>query len=562
MHKSYPLHVTRKVESLNDLWDFRFLEGKSLDDVSVGELDFNARLHVPAAFDACPDYLGKRGTGAYRRTLLIAPGTAAQLEFEAVSFAARVFIDGVLLAEHFCGYTPFKVTVPASEKTERTLVVLAENRFDFERIPLHEHFFDFYQFGGIIRPVWLHHIPARHIVSVQVDATDYAGGKLTVRGRVSAPGEVSVTVLDTALAPATATADSDGNFTLALTVPAPRAWTPETPHLYRLRVEVGGDDMIVRFGFREIKTDGPRVLLNGEPLRLFGYNRHEYFPNFGPSTPFAQMVNDVQILKDMGCNFVRGSHYPQDQRFLDLCDEFGLLFWEETLGWGQKPKQLVHPLYQEHHYAALIEMTERSYNHPCIVIWGFLNEAATDDPASYRPIFEKTMGYLRAHGGNRLITYASNRMKADLFFEEVDIVCVNFYPGWYGSEDHPNPLSLISEHFNDFLAFLEKRGLGKKPFFISEIGVEALYGWRDQQRDFHSEDFQRDYLAIVCREVIADKRHLGVCLWHFSDARTYSGSRAIGRPRAFNNKGTFDEYRRPKLSRDAVRTAFRSRPKP
>ena len=561
MHKAYPHHSRRALESLDNLWDFRFEEGKSLDQIDAAALVFDDKLPVPGAFDACPAYLGKRGTGAYRRTLHIEPGVAALLEFGAVSFAARVFVDGVLLAEHFCGYTPFNVAVPPSAARERTLIVLAENRFDFERIPMHEHFFDFYQFGGIIRPVWLHRLPARHILSVQVDATDYRGGEITVRGRVSAAGEVSVAVFDTSLAPAVAATDADGAFSLRLVIPDPRPWSPESPHLYRLRVDCGSDDSIVRFGIREIRAEGRDVFLNGRPLRLFGYNRHEYFPNFGPSTPFSQMVNDVQLLRDMGCNFVRGAHYPQDQRFLDLCDEFGLLFWEENLGWGQKPKQLVHPLYQKHHYISLVEMTERSYNHPCIVIWGFLNEAATDDPASYRPIFEESKGYLRARGGNRLIACASNRMKNDRFFEEVDIVCVNFYPGWYGAEDHPNPISLIPEHFADFFDHLEKRGLGSKPFLISEIGCEALYGWRDQQRDFHSEEYQRDYLARVCREVVDDLRHLGVCLWHFSDARTYSGGRALGRPRAFNNKGTFDEYRRPKLSRDAVREIFRSRPK-
>lgn len=561
MPKAYPHHSNRQLESLDHLWDFHFAEGKSLDQIDVAAIAFDDKLPVPGAFDACPAYLGKRGTGAYRHTLAIEPGVTGLIEFGAVSFAARVFVDGVQLAEHFCGYTPFNVTVPPAAARERTLVVLAENRFDFERIPMHEHFFDFYQFGGIIRPVWLHRLPAQTIDWVQVDATDYTGGKITVRGRVSAAGEVTVTVLDTDLAPATATTDADGNFTLALTIPAPLAWTPETPHLYRLRVECAGDDTIVRFGIREIKTDGPRLLLNGRPVRLFGYNRHEYFPNFGPSTPFSQMVNDVQLLKDLGCNFVRGSHYPQDQRFLDLCDEFGLLFWEENLGWGQKPRQLAHPLYQEHHYNALVEMTGRSYNHPCIVVWGFLNEAATDAPEAYRPIFEKSKGYLRAHGGNRLIACASNRMKADLFFEQGDIVCVNFYPGWYGAEDHPDPISLIPEHFADFFEHLKGRGLDNKPFLISEIGCEALYGWRDQQRDFHSEEFQHDYLARACAEAIADPRHAGICLWHFSDARTYSGGRAIGRPRAFNNKGTFDEYRRPKLSRDAVRTAFRNRPK-
>lgn len=556
MNKAYPRYITRHVQSLEDLWDFHFAEGKSLDEVSPKDVVWGARLHVPGAFDASPAYLGKRGTGIYRRLIEIEPGTAALLEFEAVSFAARVFVDGNVLTEHFCGYSPFKVQVPASEKRVRELVVLAENRFDFERIPMHEHFFDFYQFGGIIRPVWLHHLPKDHIEDVRIDATDYRGGMVSIRGRVSGAGEVLVSLLDTTVAPQKATADAQGNFALCFTVPSPHAWSPTSPQLYRLRFEFGTDDTVVRFGFREIKGDGARLLLNGEPFRLFGYNRHEYFPNFGPSTPYAQMVHDVQLLKDLGCNFVRGSHYQQDQRFLDLCDEMGLVVWEENLGWGQNCKQLEHPLYQKHHHAALEEMVARSYNHPSIIIWGFLNEAATDNDC-FRPIFEKSMSFLRAEGGNRLVAYASNRIEKDRYFEEVDIVCINFYPGWYGAEDHPDPVSMIVPHIAGFIAHLEKRGLANKPLLLSEIGCEALYGWRDQQRDFHSEEYQKDYLSAVCRETVDNPRLLGVCLWHFSDARTYSGGRALGRPRAFNNKGTFDEYRRPKLSRDAVRAIFR-----
>jgi beta-glucuronidase len=556
MNKAYPRYLSRHVESLEDLWDFHFEEGKSIDQVSPESLACAARLHVPGAFDAAPAYLGKRGTGVYRRTLRIEPGRVAMLEFEAVSFAARVLVDGECLAEHFCGYSPFQVTVPASDRAVRELVVLAENRFDFERIPMHEHYFDFYQFGGIIRPVWLHHLPKEHIVDVRVDAADYRGGTVEIRGRVAGAGEITVSVLDTDLAPVKGVADSRGDFRLRLTVPAPRAWSPSSPSLYRLRVQFGADDSVVRFGFREIKAVGAQLFLNGEPLRLFGYNRHEYFPNFGPSTPFAQMVHDVQLLKDCGCNFVRGSHYHQDQRFLDLCDEMGLVVWEENLGWGQNCKQLEHALYQAHHHAALEEMVARSYNHPSILIWGFLNEAATDQDC-FRPIFEKSMRFLRAEGGNRLVAYASNRIERDRYFEEVDIVCINFYPGWYGAEDHPDPVSMIVPHIAGFVAHLEKRGLAEKPLLLSEIGCEALYGWRDQQRDFHSEEYQLDYLRTVCREAVDNPRLLGVCLWHFSDARTYSGGRALGRPRAFNNKGTFDEYRRPKLARDAIRAIFR-----
>lgn len=555
MNKAYPQYLSRSVESLNELWDFCFLEGASMDDVPSGELEFPSRIVVPGAFDAMPAWLGKRGTGVYRRVLEIEPGAPALLEFEAVSFAARVLVDGVVLKEHFCGYAPFTVEVPASDRRRRELVVLAENRFDYARTPMHEHFFDFYQFGGLIRPVWLHHLRGARVIEVKVDASDYRGGRVEVRGRVSGAGEVTVMLLDSDRPAVVTTAGEDGVFGAALQIDSPRAWSPEAPNLYRLRVLFGDDDMVVRFGLREIRAEGTKLLLNGESIRLFGYNRHEYFPNFGPSTPFAQMVNDVQLLKDCGCNFVRGSHYPQDQRFLDLCDELGLLIWEENLGWQQGRKQLEDPRYREHHQASLVEMVERSYNHPCVIMWGFLNEGPSDEEC-FRPVLEEALAYLRASGGNRLVTYGSNRIERDWYLEQVDVVSINCYPGWYGCEDHPEPLSLIGPFIDEFVRHLDERGLNK-PFLVSEIGCEGLYGWRDQQRDFHSEEYQLDYLTTVCRKIMDTERAVGVSLWHFSDARTKSFGRALGRPRAFNNKGTFDEYRRPKLARDGVRAIFR-----
>ncbi len=557
MNKAFPRHVSRQVEPLDELWDFRFFEKTALEAVPSAPIDFSAKIVVPGAFDAMPDYLGKRGTGVYRRTLQIEPGTEALLEFEAASMTSRVVVDGVTLKEHFCGYAPFTVKLPASNKPRRDLLVYCDNLFDAARTPMHEHYFDFYQFGGLIRPVWLHHLPTNHLLEVKVDATDYSGGRITIHGRASAAGEIGVALLDSALPPLTAKSNADGVFNVNLQIPNPHAWSPKHPHLYRVRVTFGADDQVVRFGLREIKTDGQKLVLNGEPIRLFGYNRHEYFPNFGPSTPYAQMANDVQLLKDCGCNFVRGSHYPQDQRFLDLCDELGLLVWEENLGWQQYSPHMENPRYREHHQAALEEMVERSYNHPCVIMWGFLNEGPSEAHETFHLVFDPSMAYLRARGGNRLVTYGSNRLERDAYFAKVDIVSINCYPAWYGCEDHPEPLSLIGPFIDGFIAHLDAIGLGDKPFLISEIGCEGLYGWRDQQRDFHSEDYQHDYLTTVCRHVMDTPRILGVCLWHFSDARTKSKGRALGRPRAFNNKGTFDEYRRPKLARDSVRSIFR-----
>jgi beta-glucuronidase len=541
------------VESLNDLWEFAFYPDRTLDNLELEDVCFTDKLPVPAAFDTFPKTLGKRGVGVYRHKVRNIAGTNAMLEFEAVSFACKVWVDGVCLCEHFCGYTPFEVMVPPSDSDVREIVVMTENRFDFERIPLHEHYFDFYQYGGIIRPVWFHHLPAHPLSDIRVEVTDLEKGNLRVSGQLHPGLSVSAEILDEPIPPVRGKAGADGRFELNLTIQKPRLWSPADPALYRVQVFTDTDDCILRFGFREVKASGKEVFLNGEPLRLFGFNRHEYFPNYGPSTPYIQQVMDLKLLKACGSNFVRGSHYPQSQLFLDLCDEEGLLVWEESLGWGQDSRQLTHPLFLEHHQFALEEMVRRSFHHPSVIIWGFLNEGPTDEDC-FLPVLKQVRSYFREHGGNRLFAYASNRIERDRYFAEVDLICVNLYPGWYGAEGHSAPLSLIPKDFAEFIAHLEACGLGDKPLLVSEIGCEALYGVRDEMCDFHSEDYQRAYLATVCKEVKDNARFLGVCIWHFSDARTREHS--VGRTRGYNNKGVFDEYRRPKLSRDPVTALF------
>jgi len=118
------------------------------------------------------------------------------------------------------------------------------------------------------------------------------------------------------------------------------------------------------------------------------------------------------------------------------------------------------------------------------------------------------------------------------------------------------PIESIAPALKECFDLLDSDGLREKPVIVSEIGAEALYGWHDSHNDFFTEEYQAAYLKTACREALSHPRCSGIALWHFSDVRTYSGGRSLMRPRAFNNKGIVDEYRRPKAAYGAVREQF------
>ncbi|HEY9248487.1 MAG TPA: sugar-binding domain-containing protein, partial [Rariglobus sp.] len=175
--------LTAAVET-GGLWDFSFLGQVNLDAFSPVAMRVWMPAPVPSAFDALPDHAGKRGAAAYRTRFTVPADRAARLEFGAVSMWCRVFVDGVALKDHACGYAPFTVEVPKSAKAERELVVLVDNRYDFDRVPMHEEYFDFYQYGGIIRPVSLRILPGDGVFIDHVQTLVGAGyreGKLVVK---------------------------------------------------------------------------------------------------------------------------------------------------------------------------------------------------------------------------------------------------------------------------------------------------------------------------------------------------------------------------------------------
>ncbi len=555
---------------LGGLWDFAFLG--CVEDPDVGRVQFSERSPVPGAFDALPAHAGRLGMGVYRKFIHVPPGRAARLEFGAISRWGCVFVDGRRVAENASAYAPLEVDLPVSEGATREVRVLVDNRFHFERSPLNLEYFDWYQYGGIIRKVGLRVQPREGVwldaIQVTPDALEYREGKVGLRILVG--GEVARAKAVRWEFDGGGSAQEVGvdaaEMVVSARVPRPALWSPETPHLHEIHAVLLGrdgrkiDERRIRFGLRRMEARAGKLWLNGEPLQIRGYNRHEWHPNAGPSTPWLQQVADLQILKDAGCNFLRG-HYPFDAGFLDLCDEMGFLLWEELNGGLPRPNYATEQFFLDHD-AALRATVRASYNHPSVVIRGFLNEAASHEEFS-RPVYERIARAYRELDPSRLVSYASNQALKDRNFDLVDLISLNVYPGWYpGWGDHGqedvDPLELVVPCLRTCFDHYSAPEWAEKPLIISEIGAGALYGWRDPHHGHYTEEFQAALLERACREILDHPRSSGVFVWQFSDTRTWRGSRSLGRPRTFNNKGTHDEYRRPKMAAGVVREIFRA----
>lgn len=558
---AFPKHRLRKIHLLDGIWDFTFLgENTDLDSINPSTIRFDQRIAVPATFDTLPGYAGKRGTAAYRTRVRVTPDRVSRLKFAGLGMWARIFVDGQLLGEWALPYSGFTLDVPPSMTPSRELVVIVDNRFDFERVPLQQQFFDFYAYGGIFRSVEWHEVPPCSLDRVRVQTLDRAAGKILaeikVHGDCQENTDLKISIDDGEEWEFDNQFSGNGLIKLALQVPNPTPWTPKNPVLHTLRVATADDDIIERFGLRTVRVENGQILLNDLPQKLLGYCRHEAHPQFGPALPLPQLIHDLALLRDLGCNFIRGSHYPQDPRFLDLCDEMGFLVMEESLGWGQNETHFRNENFcqaQEHQTRLMVQ---NSFNHPCIIFWGFLNEGASQLPES-RALYQRLTDAIRQTDPARPVTFASNHPFDDLNFDLADIICVNTYPGWYAeNREKVAPTAEIVPRLESIVQSLDERGQGHKPLIISEIGAGAIYGWRDPLEAHWSEAYQAKHLATTCEAIIQNERINGVALWQFCDSRTYASSQALSRPGGFNNKGTLDAYRRPKMAYERVKEIF------
>lgn len=524
----------RITENLNGVWNFAYCG----DAEPVPPFHTDGFISVPGCYDLMEPNCGKRGYAVVSRK--VHTGGLVQLFIDGLGLEADIYFDGMKIGRAKYAYMPETFTFNAGAEGEHELSIVMNNKYN----QVFEGFFDFYGYGGIYGDVTLTRIPENHIERLMVNTEDYTDGTIRIQAKTSWPfsGKAKLR-FDTGYE--RDIEFSGGSADLSLALPGYKLWSDTEPNLHTVTLTVEHDQVTETFGIREFSASGRKLLLNGKPVKLLGFNRHESHPEVGAAMPAQLIAADLRLLKNAGFNYIRGSHYPQRKTFLELCDKMGIFVWEETLGWDFKAPKLHSPEFLEFQLEEAEKLTLQNYNHPCIVIKGFLNENESDKQET-RKVIKALYDKIRSIDKHTLITYASNRYEKDVCTDLVDVIAMNPYPGWYDSEFGVNStIERIKPRLRELSDTMPK----DKPYLITEIGAEALLGFRDPLKSYWSEEYQAELLRMAAEYALENDDCAGLSIWHFADTRSYTNGKHIyGRARGFNNKGILDEYRRPKLA--------------
>jgi len=364
---------------------------------------------------------------SYRRTFMVPKswdGRTVYLRFDGFASAITVWLNGERIgyAEDGRQGATFDVT-SALQPGENTLAVQVFRLCDGSYMEDQ----DFWRLSGLTRPVYLWSAPKTcvrdfFVCTTPAAARDYAG-TWNLKVEADLVGATGGTVLEAELFAsasgrsrvAKGQAMSVGNaFQLNLAVAAPRLWSAEYPNLYTLVLTLRDTDGRVlesfpqKVGFRVVELRESRLFVNGQPILIKGVNRHEMDPDHGYAVPVARMVQDITVMKRNNINAVRTCHYPNDPRWYDLCDEYGIYVLGEanleTHGLSDSSRNpVIDPAFRAAAMDREIGMVERDKNHPSVIIWSLGNENNVDSD-----FFGQAYAWIRARDPGRLIQNQRN----------------------------------------------------------------------------------------------------------------------------------------------------------
>jgi beta-glucuronidase len=487
-------------------------------------------------------------------------GRRVFLVFEGSNYRTEARLNGQAIGTHEGGHLAFEFEVTAALRDGlNKFEITVDNLRRKDACPQEQ--FNWQNYGGIYRRLYLESRPAHFIrmhrltpvrdgkgwhVDVELEMDVAMRGKIEVEIRSGDCRETLSSKLD------------GTRWKQRMTLRgSPRVWQPGTGGLsdYRIRFEGDGDvrdEIEGAFGLRTVAVNGHAICINGEKIRILGAAWHEQHPAFGNAVPGWQSMRDIQLMKHVGMNAIRTSHYPHAQDLYDACDRTGMLCVAELPCWQFNEHHFSNPKMRDFCVDYARQMVAQLGNHPSIIGWMIQNESktfaegATDffgaisrafkeaDPSrltlvadSPHPPEHLAVGQVSGPLGPPAPTHAL-----------VDVFGINNYSGWYSDK---------AEHLPALLDHVHKH-LPDKAIMVTEFGAEGILGQRALTLAPWTEDYQAELLARHMTEILKRDCVAGFFLWLFIDYECAS----IG-IRALNAKGLVDEYRRPKLSFNVVK---------
>jgi len=583
----HPSGSFRTQFTINECWTFRYF---SIDTNEPANSDFKDsewdKINLPHTWNANNVKGGRtgyrQGIGWYRKKIYLnnsLKGRKIFLHFEGANQKCDVYVNGKKVGEHIGGYTAFTFDITNllifDEKENLNIIaVKVDNRFNKNSPPLSA---DFTFYGGIYRDVWLIATNPIHVtlddygssgILINTPVVTNEKAIVRIRGKVVNETEYSKnlialsTVVDETgqkisemKSEVFVNAKNEKIFTqLSNPIIKPKLWSPESPILYAVYTEIYDSDQSVdivksTLGFRWFSFDpNDGFSLNGKRVRLTGTNRHQDYPGMGNALQNEQHENDLRIIKNTGFNFLRLAHYPQDPAVLETADKIGLVIWEEipVVNYTTVTDEFVNNCKN-----MLREMIYQHYNHPSIMMWGYMNEIFLRDSNGEREKYfpEKYTNWtvnLAQSLENIICKEDPDRVtvmaihKSDIYNETKiamipEVLGYNLYFGWY------------SGNVSSFGKFLdqEHKSYPDRCIVVSEYGAGSdirLHSKNPKRFDFTTE--YQQYFHEQHLPQILERPYLNAsAAWNQFDFG--SAKRGDSKP-GINQKGLLNFDRKPK----------------
>jgi beta-glucuronidase len=514
---------------------FKNDKAKTKSDLVEYNFDTAPLMKVPGDWNTQDEKLFYyEGSVWYKKDFTYVPKARNRvfLYFGAVNYLTNVYLNGSQIGTHEGGFTPFSFDVTDKLKPDGNFVVLrVNNERKPENVPTVN--FDWWNYGGITRDVLLVEVPQTYLDDYLVQLPKGVYDKISgyVQLNEAAAGiPVTVEIPELKISKTLMT-DASGRATFEW--PAkPKLWSPGNPKQYEVLLTCNGEKLTDRIGFRQISTEGKKLLLNGKQIFLSGISIHEEAP-YRQGRVYSREESLILLnwAKEMGCNFVRLAHYPHNEFMVRAAEEMGLMVWSEipvywTIQW-ENPATFKLASDQ------LKDMMERDKNRCAVVIWSVANETPHSDA---RDLFlGKLAAQVKAADNTRLLSMAMEvtgtkeniSQVKDNMSQYVDVISFNNYLGWYGGK----PADCLTRGWN--IPY-------DKPVIISEFGAGALQGRHGDVTERWTEEYQEELYKNTLAMYDKIDGFSGISPWILMDFRS-TRRQLNGVQDFFNRKGVISE---------------------